>query len=155
MAGAPGPGVPAAVVAGGASGSVLLVLAVAALLVVLLRRAQSRRRLGAGSPGERIAGAWLEFTDALRLAGRPVPRHLAATEAAAYAAAVPRPRRVREVTREVASVGALRRAVPGRAADERAALAGGSALDAGPVDELRVAPETIERLPVTVSAASS
>jgi transglutaminase-like putative cysteine protease len=133
LAVAPGPEVPASVVAGGASGSVLLVLAVAALVVVLLRRAQSRRRLAAGSPGERIAGAWLEFTDALRLAGRPVPRHLAATEAAAYAAAVPRPRPMREVAREVASVGALRRAAPGRATDAGPALDAEPALDAGPV----------------------
>jgi transglutaminase-like putative cysteine protease len=103
----PGPGTPVAVVAGGASGSVLLVLAGAALAVVLLRRAQRRRRLGDGPPDARIAGAWLEFTDALRLAGRPVPGHLAATEAAAFAAHVPRPRGV--------SPGALlRRAAPGR-----------------------------------------
>src|SRR4029450_12457982 len=37
---------------------------------------------------ERITGAWYEFTDALRLAGRPVPPHLAATEAAAFASTV-------------------------------------------------------------------
>jgi hypothetical protein len=51
-----------------------------------------QRRLGAGAPAERITGAWREFTDALRLAGRPVPAHLAASEAAAFAAQPPVPR---------------------------------------------------------------
>ena len=82
-------GPPAGVVAGTASGSALLLLVGAAVAVVLLRSAQRRRRLTTGSPGERIAGAWYEFTDALRLDGRPVPPHLAATEAAGYAAAAP------------------------------------------------------------------
>jgi hypothetical protein len=52
---------------------------------VLSRRALRRRRLSRGDPGQRITGAWYEFTDALRLAGRPVPPHLAASEAAAFA----------------------------------------------------------------------
>lgn len=104
---APGPGVPVAVVAGGASGTVLLVLGGFALAVVVLRRAQRRRRLGDGTPEARIAGAWWEVTDALRLAGQPVPRHLAAGEVADFAARVQRPRSV--------SAGVLlRRAVPGR-----------------------------------------
>jgi transglutaminase-like putative cysteine protease len=93
LAAAPGGGTPAAVVVGGASGSMLLVLALAGLAVVLMRRNQRRQRLTAGGPGDRIAGAWYEFTDALRLAGRPVPRHLAATEAAEFAAAVATPLR--------------------------------------------------------------
>ena len=76
-------------VAGGASGSVLVLLVALAATVVLLRRGQRRRRLTEGPPDRRITGAWFEFTDALRLAGRPVPAHLAATEAAAYAAEVP------------------------------------------------------------------
>ena len=88
-------GPPAALVATGASGSVLLVLLVAAASVVVLRRGLRRRRLGVGAPQERITGAWFEFTDALRLAGRPVPVHLAATEAAAFAADPPARGRVR------------------------------------------------------------
>ncbi len=116
-AAAPGGDTPAALVAGGASGSVVLLLAGVALAVVLLRRGQRRRRLTEGVPDERIAGAWLEFTDALRLAGRPVPRHLAATEAAAFAAAVPEPRAL------------LRRATPGGPGATRAAGDGGSGGD--------------------------
>jgi len=85
------PGVSAVVVAGGASGSVVLVLLAAAGTVVLLRRGLRRRRLGDGGPEQRITGAWLEFTDALRLAGRPVPPYLAATEAAGFAAEEPPP----------------------------------------------------------------
>ncbi|UQU62892.1 DUF3488 and transglutaminase-like domain-containing protein [Couchioplanes caeruleus] len=80
-------GVSRAVVVSGASGSVLLAVVAAATAVAMLRRALRRRRLTAGAPAERITGAWFEFTDALRLAGRPVPGHLAATEAAAWAAA--------------------------------------------------------------------
>ncbi|GLY99872.1 transglutaminase domain-containing protein [Actinoplanes sp. NBRC 103695] len=87
-----GDGGPSTVVlAGGASGSAFLLLAVAAFAIVTLRRGLRRKRLTDGPPDERIAGAWLEFTDALRLAGKPVPQHLAATEAAAHAAVVPRP----------------------------------------------------------------
>jgi hypothetical protein len=94
LAAVPDEGASAVLVAGGASGSVLLVLAGVALAVVLMRRAQLRRRLFEGAPHDRIAGAWLEFTDALRLAGRPVPRYLAATEAAAFASTVPPPERI-------------------------------------------------------------
>jgi transglutaminase-like putative cysteine protease len=101
LAGGPGAGPPAVLVAGGTSGSVLLLLAAAAFAVVLMRRSQRRRRLGSGAPGDRITGAWQEFTDALRLDGRPVPRHLAATEAAQFAATQstatqPAPRRLRK-----------------------------------------------------------
>jgi hypothetical protein len=92
LAAAPADGVGPALVGGGVSGTVLLVVGAAAVAVILLRRAQRRRRLFDGAPGERITGAWLEFTDALRLAGRPVPAHLAATEVAALAAtAAPTP----------------------------------------------------------------
>ena len=91
-----------AVVAGGASGSVLLVLLVAAGTIVARRRSLSRRRLTVGTPDARITGAWSEFTDALRLAGRPIPPYLAATEAAQFAATPAPPRR-----------GLLRRAAPG------------------------------------------
>ena len=86
-AGADGPA--GVLVATGASGSVLLVLVAVALTVVVRRRGLRQRRLGVGAPDERITGAWLEFTDALRLAGRPVPGHLAASEAAEFAAVSP------------------------------------------------------------------
>ncbi|AEV83164.1 hypothetical protein ACWT_2142 [Actinoplanes sp. SE50] len=89
----PGGGLSGPVVAGAASGSVLLVLMAAGLTVMRLRRGLRLRRLGKGSPDQRITGAWREFTDALRLAGQPVPGHLSATEMAAYAAAPPAARR--------------------------------------------------------------
>ncbi|MFI5492315.1 DUF3488 and transglutaminase-like domain-containing protein [Actinoplanes sp. NPDC051859] len=76
---------PVAVVSGTGSATLLLLVAAAAT-VVSMRRGLRRRRLSVGSPEARITGAWHEFTDALRLAGRPVPTHLAATEAAAFAA---------------------------------------------------------------------
>ncbi|MEO3772171.1 transglutaminaseTgpA domain-containing protein [Micromonospora sp. B9E7] len=71
-------------VSGGSSGLVLLV---GALLLTLLtmRRSLTRRRLVEGDPGQRIAGAWREVTDALGLAGRPVGDDLAATEVAGHA----------------------------------------------------------------------
>ncbi|NJC65408.1 transglutaminase domain-containing protein [Planosporangium flavigriseum] len=71
----------AAVVAG-----LFLALVLTVGLVVLLRTSQRRRRLHEGDPPRRIIGAWLEVLDALRLAGRPPPRHLAATEIAEHAA---------------------------------------------------------------------
>jgi transglutaminase-like putative cysteine protease len=91
----------AVIVASGTSGGVLLLIAGAAGAVAGVRGARRRRRLAEGSPGQRIAGAWLEFTDALRLAGRAVPAHLSATEAVRHAAVLPAPR-----------PGLLRRAVP-------------------------------------------
>ncbi|WP_370461976.1 DUF3488 and transglutaminase-like domain-containing protein, partial [Micromonospora sp. ALFpr18c] len=71
-------------VAGGGGGLLLLV---GALLLTLLamRRSLTRTRLAQGDPGQRIAGAWREVTDALRLAGRPVGDDLAATEVAGQA----------------------------------------------------------------------
>jgi transglutaminase-like putative cysteine protease len=73
------------VLVGGGTGGLLLLLTGLAVVVVSLRRAQRRRRLADGSPAQRIYGAWREVTDALRLAGRPVPNHLAATEVAEHA----------------------------------------------------------------------
>ncbi|MBF9127519.1 transglutaminase domain-containing protein [Plantactinospora sp. S1510] len=73
------------VLVGGGTGGLLLLLTGLAVVVVGLRRAQRRRRLAEGSPAQRIYGAWREVTDALRLAGRPVPNHLAATEVAEHA----------------------------------------------------------------------
>ncbi|SDZ22041.1 Transglutaminase-like superfamily protein [Micromonospora pattaloongensis] len=74
--------------AGIGAGTLVLLLAGGATGIVLQRRAQRRRRLDAGSPAARIAGAWLEVRDALRLAGHPAPAHLAATEVAAHARGV-------------------------------------------------------------------
>ena len=108
LAAAAGGGPSGVVVASGTSGSLVVVLVAVGWVIVLQRRSLRRRRLTEGSPDARIEGAWSEFTDALRLAGRPVPAHLAATEAAAYAGQPPPPKR-----------GLLRRAVPG-ARDPRA-----------------------------------
>ncbi|MFI5933694.1 DUF3488 and transglutaminase-like domain-containing protein [Actinoplanes sp. NPDC051494] len=83
-AAAPG-GVSTVLVASGSSGTLVLLAGAVALTMLMLRRGLRRRRLTTGAPAQRVTGAWLEFTDALRLAGRPVPRHLAATEAAAFA----------------------------------------------------------------------
>ncbi|GIH18409.1 DUF3488 and transglutaminase-like domain-containing protein [Rugosimonospora africana] len=71
---------------GGLGGGVLAVLAAALAAVVFARRAQQQRRLDRGSPSSRVAGAWHEVLDGLRLAGRPAAAHLAVTEVAAYAA---------------------------------------------------------------------
>lgn len=84
---AAGAGGPLPLWAGGGSGA-LLVLAGFLLAITSLRRGLRRRRLDQGTPAQRIAGAWREVTDALRLAGHPVASHLAATEVAAYAAQV-------------------------------------------------------------------
>ncbi|MEU4370910.1 transglutaminaseTgpA domain-containing protein [Micromonospora chersina] len=75
-----GPGTPV-LVGGGLGGLVLLV---GGLLLVLAawRRNLTRTRLAQGDPGRRIAGAWRELTDALRLAGHPVGADLSAAEVA-------------------------------------------------------------------------
>jgi transglutaminase-like putative cysteine protease/uncharacterized membrane protein YgcG len=78
--------------AGGGGAVVILLIGGYAAAVPLLRRAQRRRRLTRGDPGRRVAGAWLEVTDALRLAGRPARPHLDASEVAAHAEAAARPR---------------------------------------------------------------
>ncbi|MDO3703307.1 transglutaminaseTgpA domain-containing protein [Micromonospora sp. C28SCA-DRY-2] len=89
-AAAPGPpvdsgGVPTPVLVGGGAGGLLLLVGGLLLTLLLMRRALTRARLGRGDPGQRIAGAWREVTDALRLAGHPVGGDLAATEVAARA----------------------------------------------------------------------
>jgi transglutaminase-like putative cysteine protease len=86
-AAAPARGRGTAALGAGLAATVPLAVAGGAAAVVVLRRAQRRRRLDTGDPAHRIAGAWLEVTDALRLAGRPASRHLAATEVAAHAVA--------------------------------------------------------------------
>ncbi|MEH1098438.1 transglutaminaseTgpA domain-containing protein [Micromonospora sp. CPCC 205561] len=87
-----GPGRPAdaggpstALLVGAGAVSTLLLTVAALLALLLMRRARSRARLERGDPGQRIAGAWREVTDALRLAGQPVGGDLSASEVAAHA----------------------------------------------------------------------
>ncbi|MFC4110716.1 DUF3488 and transglutaminase-like domain-containing protein [Micromonospora zhanjiangensis] len=133
-------GVPTPVLAAGGTSAVLLVLCGLALTVVLLRRGRRRRRLTEGTPAQRIAGAWWEVTDALRLAGRPAPAHLAATEVAEHAraeAAAPAPRRRPRSGSppappppidELADLVNLASFAPGTASDEQARTAGARAV---------------------------
>ena len=83
----PGGGSTAAVLAVISGGLVVLGAIGFAVAVPLLRRALRRRRLDRGPPPERVAGAWLELSDALRLAGRRAAPHLAATEVVEHATA--------------------------------------------------------------------
>jgi transglutaminase superfamily protein/transglutaminase TgpA-like protein len=122
LAAAHGGGPSGVVVGSAASGSVLVLLAGAGGVVVLMRRSLRQRRLSSGSMDARIEGAWLEFTDALRLAGRPVPSHLAATEVAAFAASPLPPRR-----------GVLRRAAPAPASAAPAPAPAPAPVAPGPV----------------------
>ncbi|MFF0372078.1 transglutaminaseTgpA domain-containing protein [Micromonospora sp. NPDC005087] len=78
-------GVSTPVLVAGGGGGLLLVVGALLLTLLAMRRSLTRARLGRGDPGERIAGAWREVTDALRLAGRPVGADLAATEVAGRA----------------------------------------------------------------------
>ncbi|GIM93186.1 DUF3488 and transglutaminase-like domain-containing protein [Paractinoplanes toevensis] len=107
LAAGPGGGPGALVVAGGTSGSLLLVLLAAAASIITMRRGLRRRRLTAGPPAARITGAWQELSDALRLAGRPLPPHLSASEAGAYAATPdpPKPPRLRRAAPGTPDVG--------------------------------------------------
>jgi transglutaminase-like putative cysteine protease len=81
-----GDGTPPGTVAAETTTGLLLLLGIGVATVVLLRRARRRRRLYLGEPPGRVLGAWLEVLDALRLAGRPPPHHLAVTEIAELAA---------------------------------------------------------------------
>ncbi|MER7586535.1 transglutaminaseTgpA domain-containing protein [Micromonospora sp. NPDC127501] len=82
----PGPdGLSTPVLVAGGSGGLLLVVGALLLTLLAMRRSLTRSRLVRGDPGQRIAGAWREVTDALRLAGRPVGDDLAATEIAGHA----------------------------------------------------------------------
>ncbi|MEU8161869.1 transglutaminaseTgpA domain-containing protein [Micromonospora parva] len=78
-------GVSTPVLVAAGSGGVLLVVGAFLLTLLAMRRSLTRGRLVRGDPGQRIAGAWREVTDALRLAGRPVGEDLAATEVAGHA----------------------------------------------------------------------
>ncbi|MFJ6151653.1 transglutaminaseTgpA domain-containing protein [Micromonospora profundi] len=80
-----GSGVSTPVLVAGGSGGLLLLVGGVLLALLAMRRSLTRARLSRGDPGERIAGAWREVTDALRLAGRPVGDDLAATEVASRA----------------------------------------------------------------------
>ncbi|MEV4537139.1 transglutaminaseTgpA domain-containing protein [Asanoa sp. NPDC049518] len=83
---APGGSGVAPVYAIGGGGLLLLVVGALCALIVM-RRGLSRQRLETGTPTDRVAGAWLEVHDALRLAGTPAATHLSATELATHAAA--------------------------------------------------------------------
>jgi len=85
--------------AGGAAAVLVVLIGGYASTVILLRRSQRRRRLNEGDPARRVAGAWLELTDALRLAGRPAQPHLDASEVATHAVAAARPRRAHRAGR--------------------------------------------------------
>lgn len=90
-AGDAGAGLTPAAVTALAAGALLLAFFGYAGTVPLLLRGRRRRRLGDPDPAQRVVGAWLEVTDALRLAGRPAAAHLAATEVVAHALAALRP----------------------------------------------------------------
>ncbi|MCW6005664.1 DUF3488 and transglutaminase-like domain-containing protein [Micromonospora sp. CPCC 205371] len=90
-------GLTGAMVAGGVTGLAVLLVGGAALVVLVMRRSLRRRRLEHGPPAERIAGAWLEVNDALRLAGRPAGSHLDATEVAAHATVAAEGRRATRI----------------------------------------------------------
>ncbi|MEV5689768.1 transglutaminaseTgpA domain-containing protein [Micromonospora globbae] len=98
------------VLVGGGTGGLLLLVGAVLLTLLSMRRALTRARLDRGDPAQRIAGAWREVTDALRLAGHPVGPDLAATEVAARAR-----RAVLSTGRDAATTGRAaraRRAVP-------------------------------------------
>ncbi|MEU8419309.1 transglutaminaseTgpA domain-containing protein [Micromonospora sp. NPDC048835] len=78
-------GISTPVLVAGGSGGLLLVVGALLLTLLAMRRSLTRSRLVRGDPGQRIAGAWREVTDALRLAGRPIGDDLAATEVAGHA----------------------------------------------------------------------
>ncbi|WP_312875181.1 DUF3488 and transglutaminase-like domain-containing protein [Allocatelliglobosispora scoriae] len=73
------------VVGAGAGGGLLLLLAGALAIILIGRKALRRRRLDEGSPADRVTGAWLEVTDALRLAGSRPGSSLSAAEIAQHA----------------------------------------------------------------------
>ncbi|WP_442791374.1 transglutaminaseTgpA domain-containing protein [Micromonospora sp. NBC_01739] len=75
-------GVSTPVLVAAVAGGVALLVVVALAVLAGMRRALTRNRLHRGPADLRVAGAWRELTDALRLAGRPVPADLSATEVA-------------------------------------------------------------------------
>lgn len=88
-------------VAGAGGGGLVLLTLLGFILVVLIGRSRlRRRRLYAGPSGSRVEGAWLELSDALRLAGRPAPDYLTAQEVSSHAA-VAAPTRLDELAEAV------------------------------------------------------
>ncbi|WP_229400354.1 transglutaminaseTgpA domain-containing protein [Micromonospora okii] len=120
-------GPPTALLVGLGAGGALLLVVAALLALLLARRARTRARLERGDPGQRIAGAWREVTDALRLAGRPAGGDLSASEVAAHArralvGAVPGPIGAGPVGTGSGLVGAGPHRAPADAADLGARL---------------------------------
>ncbi|MEU8051655.1 transglutaminaseTgpA domain-containing protein [Micromonospora oryzae] len=117
-------GLPTPVLVGGGAGGLLLVVGAVLAALAGMRRARSRSRLSTGDPGQRIAGAWREVTDALRLAGRPVGGDLAATEVAERARAALAEARATRADRSDREAGKERDALVDRdAGADREALA--------------------------------
>ncbi|GAA0577226.1 hypothetical protein GCM10010172_72420 [Paractinoplanes ferrugineus] len=154
-----GPG--AVVVAGAASGSLLLIVLAAALTITRMRRGLSLRRLRSGTPDARITGAWAELRDALRLAGHPLPRHLAASEAAAYAAtpAPPKPGRLRRAAPSSPSPQVAQAqggvAVLAPAAESGAGEPGAGELPLPPLDKLVTGINTVGFAPGAATSAQA
>jgi hypothetical protein len=123
-----GGGLSRATAGAAAAAAVGTVLIAYAVTVPLLRRNLRRRRLDDPDPVRRVAGAWLELTDALRLAGRPAAAHLAATEVVAHAGA---------------AVGIVRPAVP---LGELADLVNVSAFAGSPPDPRRATAAGVQAL---------
>jgi hypothetical protein len=118
------------VVGAGAGGLIVLLLLAFVLTVIIGRRGLRRRRLSEGVPAQRIAGAWLEVTDALRLAGHGNADHLNATEIAAHAKEIAdRPREGGDHTAK----GRVRLAAP--ALDELAQLVNAAEFGGGRVTD--------------------
>jgi transglutaminase-like putative cysteine protease len=117
------------VIGASAGGLLVLILAGSLITIVMARKALRRRRLTEGVPAQRIAGAWLEVTDALRLAGSRGPEHLAATEVAAHARDI--------VNRPDESAGHIagRVRLPAPALDELAQLVNAAEFGGGQVTE--------------------
>ncbi len=88
VAALPPSGPDGAAIVSGVGFSVLGLFLLLLCAIPVLRTMQSRRRLRDGDPPRQVVGAWEEVLDALVLAGRAPPRHLAAAEVAGYAALV-------------------------------------------------------------------
>ncbi|MEU4569966.1 transglutaminaseTgpA domain-containing protein [Micromonospora sp. NPDC023956] len=127
-------GVPAVVLVGVGTGGLLILVAAVLGTLAAMRRSLTRRRLDRGDPAQRVAGAWREVTDALRLAGRPVGGDLSATEVAAHA------RRV------------LAGGVPPRSTPPTAPATVATPAPTGPVSTATPAPTALESPPTTATA---
>jgi transglutaminase-like putative cysteine protease len=138
-----GSGVNVALVAGAGGGGLIFLLLATFVLIVLIGRSRLRRgRLDEGTPAHRVQGAWLEVSDALRLAGRPAQQHLTATELAGHAAVAAEPIRGKHRMRLAAPpidelAGAVNNSsfAPGEPGPEQAEIARSQALTY--IDELK------------------